>query len=263
MNYVLETAVPNLETFINALTGKGSLTAATEDGTAGAFKFGEQVRKVIKTVISLKDELLIVGGVLAGLFVVSKISAAVMGTIALIKTVITAYNALKASAIIAGVAAYFALNPLAGVAAVAIAAGVLAGASRLIGSSDVDTSGLGVSGVGGFSGTMPNGQPFVSGSTARTGGAGTTTPTIVVPSTGGVSTASRVAATAAAASTNVVAGSFDVGRFRMAEERDNGTTINLTVTGAFDKEGTARTIVNTLNDSFYRGTGGAGSLQIA
>lgn len=263
MDYVLTTAVPNLETFINALTGNGSLTEATEDGTAGAFKFGEQVRKVIKTVIALKDELLIVGGVLAGLFVVSKISAAVMGTIALIKTVITAYNALKASAIIAGVAAYFALNPLAGVAAVAIAAGVLAGASRLIGSSDVDTSGLGVSGVGGFSGTMPNGQSFATGGTARTGGAGTTTPTIVVPSTSGVSTASRVAATAAAASTNVVAGSFDVGRFRMAEERDSGTTINLTVTGAFDKEGTARTIVNTLNDSFYRGTGGAGSLQIA
>jgi hypothetical protein len=122
---------------------------------------------------------------------------------------------------------------------------------------------LGVSGVGGFSGTMPNGQSFATGGTARTGGAGTTTPTIVVPSTSGVSTASRVAATAAAASTNVVAGSFDVGRFRMAEERDNQTTINLTVTGAFDKEGTARTIVNTLNDSFYRGTGGAGSLQIA
>jgi hypothetical protein len=26
-----------------------------------------------------------------------------------------------------------------------------------------------------------------------------------------------------------------------------GTTINLTVTGAFDKEGTARTIIDTLN----------------
>jgi hypothetical protein len=49
----------------------------------------------------------------------------------------------------------------------------------------------------------------------------------------------------------------------MAEERDRGTTINLTVTGAFDREGTARTIVDTLNDSFYRGTGGAGNLQIA
>jgi hypothetical protein len=41
----------------------------------------------------------------------------------------------------------------------------------------------------------------------------------------------------------------------------SGTTINLTVQGALDKEGTARTIINTLNDSFYRGTGGAGQLQ--
>jgi hypothetical protein len=40
------------------------------------------------------------------------------------------------------------------------------------------------------------------------------------------------------------------------------TTINLTVTGAFDKEGTARTIVDTLNNSYYRGTGGATNLQL-
>jgi hypothetical protein len=32
--------------------------------------------------------------------------------------------------------------------------------------------------------------------------------------------------------------------------------INITVTGAIDKEGTARTIVDTLNNSFYRGGGG-------
>jgi hypothetical protein len=40
-----------------------------------------------------------------------------------------------------------------------------------------------------------------------------------------------------------------------------GNTINVTVNGAVDKEGTARTIVDTLNNSFYRGTGGAGNLQ--
>lgn len=79
---------------------------------------------------------------------------------------------------------------------------------------------------------------------------------------GGVAAAASVAASAAAA-TNVVAGSFNAGRFRAAEAADSGTTINLTVTGAFDKEGTARTIVDTLNNSFYRGTGGASNLQIA
>jgi hypothetical protein len=54
--------------------------------------------------------------------------------------------------------------------------------------------------------------------------------------------------------------SFDPARFRMAEERDRQTTINLTVNGAIDSEGTARTIVDTLNNSYYRGTGGATGL---
>jgi phage-related protein len=39
-----------------------------------------------------------------------------------------------------------------------------------------------------------------------------------------------------------------------------GNTFNITVNGAIDAEGTARTIVNTLNNSFYRGTGGATAL---
>jgi phage-related protein len=95
-----------------------------------------------------------------------------------------------------------------------------------------------------------------------------TIPTISVPSGGGntssgggVSAAASVAATAAAA-TNVVTGSFNAGSFRKAEAAASGTTINLTVTGAFDKEGTARTIVDTLNNSFYRGTGGGNNLQL-
>lgn len=39
------------------------------------------------------------------------------------------------------------------------------------------------------------------------------------------------------------------------------TIINLNVSGAIDPEGTARTIINTLNNSFFRGTGGASNLQ--
>jgi phage-related protein len=95
-------------------------------------------------------------------------------------------------------------------------------------------------------------------------------PSISAPSTGGtttagggVSTASKVAASTAAAASNVVSSNFNVGSFRKAEAASMGTTINLTVTGAFDKEGTARTIVDTLNNSYYRGTGGATNLQIA
>ncbi len=39
-----------------------------------------------------------------------------------------------------------------------------------------------------------------------------------------------------------------------------GNTYNITVNGAVDSEGTARQIVNLLNNSFYRGTGGATAL---
>ena len=39
-----------------------------------------------------------------------------------------------------------------------------------------------------------------------------------------------------------------------------GNTYNITVNGAIDAEGTARTIVNVLNNSYYRGTGGATAL---
>ena len=96
-------------------------------------------------------------------------------------------------------------------------------------------------------------------------------PTISVPTTSG-SSASGSSSTngssggssglsaAAAGAASVVNGSFNVGRFRQGEAATMGTTINLTVNGAFDKEGTARTIVDTLNSSYYRGTGGAGAL---
>lgn len=99
-----------------------------------------------------------------------------------------------------------------------------------------------------------------------------TTPAVTVPSGGSTSTTggvggggglAAVAASAAAVANNVVSSNFNPGSFRAAEAASMGTTINLTVTGAFDREGTARTIVETLNDSFYRGTGGAGNLQIA
>ena len=42
-----------------------------------------------------------------------------------------------------------------------------------------------------------------------------------------------------------------------------GSVINLTVNGAMDAEGTARTIIDTLNNSFFRGTGGSNNLVTA
>jgi hypothetical protein len=83
---------------------------------------------------------------------------------------------------------------------------------------------------------------------------------------GGVSTAS---AAAAAANEQIIGLSTGSAEARGLSDRANAarlgesTIINLTVTGAFEPEGTARTIIDTLNNSYYRGTGGASNLQLA
>jgi hypothetical protein len=125
--------------------------------------------------------------------------------------------------------------------------------------SKIGTS-SGSSSTGGISvprSSLPSG--FKPAATVTTKPTVTVTPTITPTPVATVAASAAAAAKAAAANT-AVSSNFNPARFRMAEERDRQTTINLTVNGAFDKEGTARTIVETLNDSYYRGTGGATGL---
>jgi hypothetical protein len=252
--YILSDVVPVVQSFVDGLTGSNGLEQGLTSSQETAIAWGKRVKGLIETVINFKDELLILGGVIAGVFVVSKISAAVMGTIALINSLIKAYNLLKASSIVAGVASAFALNPLLGVGAVALAATVLAGANALAGRSDTDLADMPGGSGSGFSGTMPNGQPFVTGmSTGLPSGV-----TNGLISGAGVQTAAKAAA-AAATTTTGLTNPFAAGTFKIAETKPT-TTINLNVSGAIDPEATARTIVDTLNDSYYRGTGGAGAL---
>lgn len=173
-NYILSTVVPNMNAFIAGLTG-----AKNESGeaTSGAYAFGEMVKKVAGVVYDFKEVLLVTAGIMATVFVVSKISAAVSATIALIKSLIMAYNALKASAIVTGVATAFALNPLLGVGAAALAAGVLAAANALANSSNANvdlgdgtTTGLGNRPLGGGISGITSG--FTNGGIPSGGGGG-------------------------------------------------------------------------------------------
>jgi hypothetical protein len=87
-------------------------------------------------------------------------------------------------------------------------------------------------------------------SSTGTGSTGTTTSSAAAAST--------VAATAAASS---VAGSFNAGSFRAAESASMAPVYNINVTGALDKEGVARQIVDIIQSSNLRGTNGSLSLQ--
>jgi hypothetical protein len=89
--------------------------------------------------------------------------------------------------------------------------------------------------------------PSISTSTTTTSTAGTSS-----------SSTASVAASAAAAATAV--GSFNAGSFRMAEAATSGDTYNINVTGALDKEGVARQIVDIIQSSNLRGTNGSTSL---
>ena len=100
-------------------------------------------------------------------------------------------------------------------------------------------------------------------------------PTISAPSVSGGSTSSSGGSTSGGGVSSAAMGAAIAGGFtdsqnaaRLAAmggggftDSQNAARINVTVNGAIDAEGTARTIVNVLNDSFYRGTGGAGALQ--
>ena len=99
----------------------------------------------------------------------------------------------------------------------------------------------------------------------KTSTASPSIPTVKMPSVSSGSTSAGVSTAAAGAAS--VASVVSVAATGIGNYSENsGTTrsnpvINLTVNGAIDSEGTARTIINTLNDSYYRGTGGATALS--
>ena len=98
-----EKIIPNLQAFVYGLTGNNGFSDALTDTQKKAFEWGERLKSVIGTVISLKDELLILGAAIASVFVVNKIVAFVTA----IQGLITIFVALRNTAL--GAAAAVAL----------------------------------------------------------------------------------------------------------------------------------------------------------
>lgn len=260
-DFIIVSLVPAVESFVAGLTGEDSLAEGLTESQKKAVEWGKNVRKVIDTVIDLKDELTAVAVVIATVFVTSKIAAAVQGTIVLITSLIKAYNLLKASALVAGVASAFALNPLLGIGAVAVAAAVLAGANALANKSSGETQ-FAVGGApGAISGAVfqtPEQQAILAASKA----AGLAEAKIIIAGQAkGLTASESLAASAGGFTDSQNAGRLTAAGSGAITDSQNDARINLTVNGAIDAEGTARTIVKALNDSFYRGTGGASALQ--
>ena len=302
---------------INAFSAAFSLTEGDGFGkvisdVAGAIKnivepifkaFRDTFDRIKKTVIENKDEF-------ESFFEVIKAAAPIIG-----KVLGEAFSAIgKVADVVLNVIANVlgAIKPLINTAIDGINL-LIRGINLVKPGSDIQPIpklGGGGGGVGGFSGTRPDGSSFgytpaelkliaeaqavedarkAAADAARLSGGSTVTTGLTGGTTGltGGSTVTTIAKTASKAITDI-AGSFDnfisgtqslaaieAASFQPFAFGTSGAntntlagimaasapTINVTVNGAIDKEGTARTIVDTLNNSFYRGTGGATNLQ--
>ena len=134
-DYFLETVVPNIQAFAAGLTGEDGVVAGITSATEGAYNFGQTLIDVITFVITIKEELLVLGGIIATVFVVNKIVTFVSA----IMTLVTAMKALRTAAAGAAIATAFATGGTSVALAAAALAGIAAtyGLSQLAGGNDL------------------------------------------------------------------------------------------------------------------------------
>jgi hypothetical protein len=115
--FVLETLIPALDGFIAGLTGNNGLKASLTDSQRDLFTWGEKIRNIIKTIVDLKEELLVIGTVISGIFVAAKIA----GFITVIEGLVAAFITWRTAAAGAAVATAGATG---GVSLIAAGAGI-------------------------------------------------------------------------------------------------------------------------------------------
>jgi len=164
--FTLEVLVPALNALVAGLVGQNSVDAGVTQATEGAYNFGQQLRSTIDFVIKIKDELVILGGIIATVFVANKIAAFVTA----ISTLVAAMKTLRTAAAGAAVATAFAT----GGTSVGAAALALTAVAATYGLSQFAT-GADETGAGGSSFTYGTGNPqfgLPTGGTGFTGAGG-------------------------------------------------------------------------------------------
>jgi len=104
-DWLLNEGVPRLNAFIAGLVGDRSLSAGFTQAQKDAEAFGMKVRSIIDTLIDYKGVAIATGGAIATVFAVSNIAAGIAATVTAVKALISVYNALRVSAMAAGIAA--------------------------------------------------------------------------------------------------------------------------------------------------------------
>ncbi len=164
-DFLLVSVVPQIEAFAAGLVGENSVTAGVTKATQGAFEFGEQLKSTIQFVISIKDELILLGQIIAAVFVASKIAAFVTEIQILTGAMIGLKVAAESAAIATAAATKISLGVI-GAGAVALAAiGNQEFTPTLPGGA---VSGKGAPGKSISKSSLPS-VPKISGSTYTTG----------------------------------------------------------------------------------------------
>jgi hypothetical protein len=126
--FTIDKIIPAVEVFINALTGKQSLSSSFTGAQEKAFVFGNVVRAVIETIVNYQRFIVGFGAALAAMFVIAKVSAAAGALVTIIGGIVKALQTLRTVGVAATIATAFATG---GVSALAGAAGAAAAAAAI------------------------------------------------------------------------------------------------------------------------------------
>jgi hypothetical protein len=247
VNFINLQAIPSLDLIIAGFTGNKGFTNALGNSQSSAFQLGQQMKSLTSTFASffsvfdssgansLGGFLGVIKGLVTGItLVLAPFRIALDLIVRSINELIKLINLLPGTDI----------KPLTTVIPIAgdpnYKAPTFSSISGVLGSSTAVT---------------------VTPSSGAKGGSGTGSVQSQpkAPVNPGVAAAAAGAAMAATPFTSALTESAAIRRAEAASGFNN-SGINVTVNGAIDAEGTARTIVNVLNDSYFRGTGGGGTL---